>query len=148
VQVPGRGLVKLEGISAGKAQVLLVWRRGLERRVSRDLPQSLPLTQQTLIQVKYSFQRRFLESREKSAKQDASESELAVHVRREQEREMLSARLQNVPGQFNSARQQLFQEIAEKKKQVSDKKWERARLERELEPYRGLTFLAYLRQLF
>ncbi|MGE5140225.1 MAG: hypothetical protein ACM3JD_12240, partial [Rudaea sp.] len=147
IRTPFNRTVIVEGIDPSHARLILAWRRVLETRYRPQINVWLPVTQSAWIKAKYQARGRLIEYRESTARDNAASREEAEHLHRRQEREKIARRLEGVPSRFDPLQKELQAKMAEKKKRISDKQWDRARLERALEPYRGISFLEFLRKI-
>jgi hypothetical protein len=139
--------VRIQGIGPKKAAALLAWRRNLESQIRPQVPRSLPAPQEAALRSKYQARRQTLDVQRAGLQRSADQQMEAVRAKYRKEQDKWGRRLFEAQQEFAKQRQALEGRTRERRKTVAEKHWAAARLQRELEAYRQVTFGGYLRRI-
>jgi hypothetical protein len=147
VEVPGRGLVTVDGIGRKRAQALLAWRQDLVARTGVALPAALPVADEAAIRLRYHSRRQAIERKEATAARRAARQEAAIRERARDERAELALRADEVRERAALARHRCaaLQRAAQARLDAYQLALAIAR--RDTAAYRAVGFGAYLRAI-
>ncbi len=145
VEVPGRGLVQIDGLGRKRARSLLAWRQALVAASGSTLPAALPVEQEATIRLRYHVRCQEMERRAVAAERRADRQAVALRERAKDERAELKLRMDEVRqgaararGRYEAVRDQASAKISSEQLALTLAR-------RELGAYRAVGFRSYLR---
>ena len=145
VEVPGRGLVQVEGLGRKRAQTLLDWRQSLVIRTGIALPAALSVEQEATIRLRYHARRQEIARRATVAGKRAERQEAALRERGKDERAELNLRADEVRQRAARSRGRSAALQGRASAKLSSGQLALTLARRELGAYRAVGFAAYLR---
>lgn len=144
----GRGMVvRVPGIGEVRARRLDAWRRQVEAQIIAGLPHALPSDEERAIRDRFRNERAALGRQEQEARVEANQRSVTI-------RQELQARLGEIAAGARARQQSLAQtraetdrRLSEAEREAADRDWELAMAERELLPYRRVTYRSWLRRV-
>ena len=147
IEVPGRGLVRVDGIGRKKAQALLAWRRQLETASHVALPDALPATDEAVMRRRYHNRRRALDRQESEARQRAERQKEGRRRRLRRRRATFDCRAAAIHARIARLRHPLTSRQTVRQERADTAQLALALARRELAAYDELRFGRYLRRI-
>lgn len=147
IDVPGRGLVRLDGVGRKRAIALRDWRQGLVASSGVTLPVAIPPADEAAIRLRYHTRRQGIERQAATAARRAERLERAIREQAQDERAELALRADETRSRVAAARQRCaaWQSTAQAGLDASQIALAIAR--RDAAAYRAVGFTAYLRAI-
>jgi hypothetical protein len=138
------GKVHISGVGEKKAQALVNWRQGIERRARATQPSSLPATQAGSIKDRYISRHRSFADAEKAATGKAANEKRQIRQKWAQTRAAISAELVSARQGFVQEKAQADAQLSAAQNREGTVSWQRDIAAREAAAYRGVTYRRYL----
>lgn len=139
--------VSPHGIGEKKAQALDSWRRSIEFKARATQPMSLPPAQVSAISAKYAQQIRSLESDKETARARASMEKDDLRKKWAKTHAAIAKELTDEAARFARLRIEKNPGIASARQRVETANWQRDFAKRELNRYRRIRYVRYLKKL-
>lgn len=145
IDVPGRGLVRVEGLGRKKAEALLSWRRLLEARATAALPESLPSGEEAAIRLRYHTRRERLQRREATAARTVERRKESLRAQARGARARFDREARAIRAQAAGPRDRAETELGAQQATLAASHLALALARRDRAAYDGIRFTRYLR---
>ncbi|SDO17470.1 hypothetical protein SAMN04487897_109102 [Paenibacillus sp. yr247] len=140
--------IYVEGIGPSKARALLEWKKSTELRYVNTLPSTIPQTEIQIIKSKYQTKRNSLNSQEQTVKNSTQQKKNAAMIKFAKENAILQKEIDATRLDLKNNQQKVEMEISNMTKELSAKQWEDAQIQRQLNTYKQINYLNFIRILF
>lgn len=147
IEVPGRGLVPVEGIGRKRAIALRDWRSALLTGTGITLPTALPAADEAAIRLRYHTRRQAIERQAATAARRAERQERAIRDQAQDERAELALRADETRSRTAAARQRCAAWQSTAQSRLDSAQLALAIARRDAAAYRLVGFTSYLRAI-
>lgn len=142
-----RKAIYVPGLDGKRGVPLILWRRAMEARVKRSLPDTLPPDVSANIAKKFKDAQVTLQLKELKKQQqvDKDKTRAAEHARQEQAR--LTREMQELPARFRRSIENVEQELTQLRKTQAEQEWALLLARRQLSAYAHINFFNYLKSI-
>lgn len=139
--------IHVEGITPERGVVLILWRRTVEARAKRLVPDTLPSETAAHIHKKYQDERVTLQLNEIKKKQETQNSRARLTADADKQHERLTRAMQELPDVTRRKVSAAEQELAQARKALAEKEWALVLAHRNLNNYAHINFSNYLKSI-
>lgn len=141
-------VVYIEGLTPKHGVALVLWRRTLEARVRRLVPDTLPPELSAVVRKKFQDKQVTLSLSELKARQGNEAAKKRVQQDAQLERARHERAYQDAVAQNRLALNEIEQALARARKELAEQKFELVMARRQLAPFAHVNFSNYLRAIF
>lgn len=139
--------VYVEGINSSRGVAIFLWRRAMEARVKRLVPDTLPPDAAAAMTKKLRDGQVSLQLAELKKKQQTDKEKARVTEQARAEQARLTREMQELPARFRRTIDSVEHELAQLRKAQAEKEWALILARRQLSAYAHINFFNYLKSI-
>lgn len=136
------------GMSPSQAKALVEWKKKIERKYRTKIPQSVPRSEITAIKSKFKDRKSILNNLEQTYQTRSQDMISNIRQTYSPEYDFLKREEDTARINLNNELNQFDKEIAEINKHLAGKQWELHHLSKQMDSFKDVNFLRFLRRVF